>query len=160
MAYFPSRLSRAESDAEGGADARRRWAADGIGFAVAERRADGAFIGLVGLSRVRIAPMQGAVEVGWRLGREHWGQGYAIEAARGWLAHGFATMRLAEVVAFTATGNLRSQAVMRRLGMRRDPARDFAHPALPEGHPLRPHLVFAIDAAGWSAGAPSSGPLP
>ena len=130
------------------------WEKHGIGFAVAERKADGGFVGAVGLSRVRIPAMEGMIEVGWRLAREHWGQGYAVEAARAWLGHGFGAMRLGEIMAFTATGNLRSQAVMRRLGMRRDPARDFAHPALPEGHPLRPHLVYAIDAARWAkAGA-------
>ena len=98
---------------------------------------------MVGLSRVRFAPMEGAVEVGWRLARVHWGQGYATEAARGWLEHGFGVMGLEEIVAFTVPANLASQRVMARLGMRRDPGRDFEHPAMPEGHALRPHLVYA-----------------
>jgi RimJ/RimL family protein N-acetyltransferase len=148
MRHFPRPLVRAESDA---AVARigDRWRADGIGFGVAERKADGAFIGMVGLSRVRFAPMQGAVEIGWRLARVHWGQGYATEAARGWLGHGFGGMGLAEIIAFTVPANLASRRVMARLGMRRDPGRDFEHPALPEGHALRPHLVFALDRGEW-----------
>ena len=86
-----------------------RWAEDGIGFAVAERKGDGAFLGMVGLARVRFAPLAGAVEVGWRLARAHWGKGYATEAARAWLGHGFGTLGLAEIVAFTVPANLASR---------------------------------------------------
>jgi ribosomal-protein-alanine N-acetyltransferase len=158
MAHFPKPLTRGESDAMV-ARIEDRWASDGIGFAVAERRADGVFLGMVGLARVRFAaptPVDGAVEVGWRLARAHWGQGYATEAARGWLEHGFGTMGLREIVAFTVPGNLASQAVMRRLGMREDPARGFDHPALPEGSPLRRHLVFALrDGGVRGAGDPA-----
>lgn len=154
MAHFPKPLSRGESDAIV-ARIEDRWAGDGICFAVAERKADRAFLGMVGLARVRFAaptPVDGAVEVGWRLARAHWGQGYATEAARAWLDHGFGPMRLDEIVAFTVPGNLPSQAVMRRLGMREDPARGFEHPALPAGSPLRRHLVFAL-----RAGTPRAG---
>ena len=151
MEHFQKPLSGAESDAMVGR-LEDRWAADGIGFTVAERRADGAFVGMVGLARVRLAmatPLNGAVEVGWRLARQHWGQGYATEAARAWLAHGFAALRLDEIIALTVPANLPSQAVMQRLGMRHDPARSFEHPALPEGHRLRPHLVYAIRRTDW-----------
>jgi RimJ/RimL family protein N-acetyltransferase len=154
MAHFPKPLDRAESDAMI-ARIEERAAAEGFAFSVAERRSDGAFLGMVGLSRVRFPvprPPHGSVEVGWRLARAHWGNGYATEAARAWLDHGFGTLALAEIVAFTVPANTRSQAVMRRLGMRRDPARDFLHPALPEGHPLRPHVLFAIATRASSAG--------
>ena len=150
-AYFPAVLSRAESDAQV-ARMEDGWARDGFSMAAAERRADGAFLGMVGLARVGFAPFEGAVEIGWRLGREHWGQGYASEAARAWLGHGFGALGLEEIVAFTAEGNLRSQAVMRRIGMRHDPDRDFGHPALAEGHPIRAHRLFAINAAAWRDG--------
>jgi ribosomal-protein-alanine N-acetyltransferase len=147
MAHFPKPLTRIESDAVI-ARLEDRWAADGIAFVAAERKADGAFVGMVGLARTR-PPLLGAVEVGWRLAREHWGQGYATEAARAWLAYGFGRMQLDEIVAYTVPANLRSQAVMRRLGMTPDPARDFDHPLLPEGHPLRAHVVFALRRAAF-----------
>ena len=155
MTHFPKTLTRIESDALV-ARLTDRWAADGIGFAVAERRSDGAFLGMVGLAVVHFttmdSPLDGAVEVGWRLAREHWGQGYATEAARAWLAYGFETMDLAEIIAFTAPANQRSQAVMRRLGMRHDPPRDFEHPALPPAHRLRRHLVYTIGRDDWRGG--------
>jgi RimJ/RimL family protein N-acetyltransferase len=87
------------------------------------------------------------VEIGWRLATEHWGQGYATEAARGWLDHGFDALGVAEVVAFTDAGNARSLAVMARLGMVRDPARDFVHPEFPKDPPM---LVHAIARERWA----------
>ena len=152
MRHFPRTLDRAESDALV-ARLEDRRAEEGIGFVVAERRADRAFLGMVGLSRVRFEPLDGAVEVGWRLARAHWGQGYATEAARAWLDHGFAELGLAEIVAFTVPENLASRRVMRRLGLEHDPARDFAHPHLPEGHRLRAHLLHALSRERWEKGA-------
>ncbi len=149
MTHFPAPLTRAESDA---LIARliERSTRDGFGFSAVERRTDGAFLGMVGLTRVGFAPLAPAVEVGWRLARAHWGQGYATEAAAGWLDHGFGALDLPEIVAMTVPANAPSQAVMVRLGMVRDPARDFDHPHIPEGHRLRPHLVFTIDRATWT----------
>jgi RimJ/RimL family protein N-acetyltransferase len=80
---------------------------------------------------------------------EHWGHGYATEAARLALGHGFAALALAEIVSFTSATNQRSRAVMERLGMRRDPKDDFDRPALPEGHPLRPHVLYRIDSGSY-----------
>jgi RimJ/RimL family protein N-acetyltransferase len=103
------------------------------------------FAGMVGLHRVNAAlPCAPAVEVGWRLHPDHWGHGYATEAAWASLRHGFTAGGLDEVVAFTATTNTRSQAVMARLGMGRDPLGDFDHPALPEHSPLRRHVLFRV----------------
>lgn len=143
MRFFPQRLSRAESDALVDRLAER-WLREGICFGVAERQEDGAFVGMVGLAHVTSGPHQGSVEIGWRLARPMWGRGYATEAARAWLAEGFTTLGLPEIVAFAVPGNLASLAVMRRIGMHPDPARDFEHPALPEGHPLRFHVLHAI----------------
>jgi ribosomal-protein-alanine N-acetyltransferase len=78
---------------------------------------------------------------GWRLARPAWGQGYATEAARAAPAHGFTVIGLTEIVSFTAAGNLRSRAVMQRLGMTHNPADDFDHPHLPDCHPLRRHVL-------------------
>jgi len=107
------------------------------------RPGQSAFIGGVGLSAVgEDIPVAPAIEVGWRLARAAWGHGYASEAAAAVIHHGFARLGLKEIVAFTASTNLRSQAVMGRLGLVRDQTRDFDHPKLADGHPLRPHVVY------------------
>jgi RimJ/RimL family protein N-acetyltransferase len=82
------------------------------------------------------------VEIGWRLARDHWGHGYACEAAGAVLAFGFEQLGLPEIVSFTVAANTRSRRVMERIGMTRDPAEDFLHPLLPEGHPLRRHVLY------------------
>jgi len=115
----------------------------GWGFLVIERKSDGVFFGCAGLRPVREPlPPAPAVEIGWRMAREAWGAGYATEGARALLADGFLRRGLAEIIAFTAVSNRRSRAVMERLGMRRAPARDFEHPTLEAGDPLRPHVVY------------------
>ena len=87
----------------------------------------------------------------WRLARHAWHQGLATEAAQAALAVGFGPLQLAEIVAFTTTSNLPSQALMQRLGMERDQAGDFEHPALPEGHPLRTHVLYRLPASTFAA---------
>lgn len=110
----------------------------------------GRCIGFVGLSTPSFqAPFTPCVEIGWRLARHAWGHGYATEAARAALAHGFDTLRLPEIVSFTAALNVPSIAVMRRLGMRTDPADDFDHPSVPEGHRLRRHVLYRLTADEW-----------
>ena len=119
----------------------------GKGFWAIERKADGAFLGAAALVTVIEAmPPAPATEIGWRLARAAWGCGYATEAARALLAHGFEKLGLTEIIAFTAETNLRSQAVMGRLGMARDAARDFDHPAIAADHPLRRHVVYVARA--------------
>jgi len=119
----------------------------GFGFWVVERKADTRVIGMTGVwwvpPEMNMAP---AVEIGWRFHPDAWGQGYATEAATAALAHGFEALKLAEIIAFTARTNLASQAVMRRIGMRHDPARDFDHPGLAENDPLRAHVTFVARA--------------
>jgi RimJ/RimL family protein N-acetyltransferase len=80
--------------------------------------------------------------VGWRLAHESWGHGYATEAARAAIADGFSRLDLEEIVSFTSRTNVRSQAVMRRLGMTHDAADDFDHPRVAVGSPLRPHVLY------------------
>jgi RimJ/RimL family protein N-acetyltransferase len=139
----------------------RALAADS-GFAILAvvRKSDGAMIGSAGLAPVADdIPFAPAVEAGWRLARAAWGQGYAVEAAGAAIADGFTRLDLTEIVALTARANARSRAVMDRLGFRRDPARDFDHPRLAVGHPLRPHVVYALKRPAAGAGAPTpSGP--
>ena len=125
---------------------------NGHGWWAVERKADGAFLGWTGLVTARHdLPFQGAPEVGWRLARHAWGAGYASEAARAALGYGFDKLGAAEVVSFTTPENTRSQAVMRRIGLRRAPTRDFDHPSMPEGHRLRRHVVYAISREEWAA---------
>jgi RimJ/RimL family protein N-acetyltransferase len=145
----PGTLPRGES--EGMIESfETRWSADGYAFAAAERKADGAFIGMVGIQTLDLdLPFCPCVEIGWRLPRAHWGQGYATEAARAWLDYGFNVLTLREIVAFTDRDNHRSLAVMRGLGMVRDPRRDFDFPEFPEGDPRRPSLMHCLSRAQW-----------
>jgi RimJ/RimL family protein N-acetyltransferase len=107
-------------------------------------------IGFVGLATPTFeAPFMPTVEIGWRLAKQAWGRGYATEAGRAALEHGFRTLGLPEIVSFTAVPNAPSIAVMRRLGMHRDPKDDFDHPRVPEGHPLRRHVLYRLRAEEW-----------
>lgn len=146
MEHFPSTLTRERSDAMvdwlGGL-----FDAKGFGLWAVEVVQTGEFIGFTGLAPVPFeAPFTPAVEVGWRLARHAWGQGYATEAARAALAYGFDAVGLTEVVSMTSTTNLRSQAVMRKLGMTRDPADDFDHPRVLDNDRLRRHVLFRLSA--------------
>ncbi len=115
----------------------------GYGWWAVEARGTGEFIGFAGLDQVDDGMPFTGVEIGWRLARPAWGQGYATEAALTVLAHGFDTLGLSEILAVTTAANLRSQAVMRRIGMTRDPVDDFDDPTAPEG-PLRPNVLYRI----------------
>ena len=140
--WFPGTLTRGESDAQA-ARFQEDIAAHGFGFWAVEAPGTALFIGFVGLQRVPFAaPFAPAVETGWRLARAHWSQGYATEAARAALAHAFGPLGLAEVVSFAVPGNWASRRVMERIGMTREPGDDFDHPALPEGHPFRRHVLY------------------
>lgn len=102
-------------------------------------------IGFIGLSTPQWeAHFTPAVEVGWRLGSQYWGMGYATEGAKAVLAYGFYTLGLAEIVSFTAMLNLRSIRVMKRIGMERDVRDDFTHPKLDLQHPLSKHVLYRI----------------
>jgi RimJ/RimL family protein N-acetyltransferase len=121
------------------------WETYGYGQIAVVRKADGAVVGRVGCRRQPVEwkhPLVGRVEVGWMLARDAWGFGYATEAAAAVLPWGFEIFTDREIFAWTATINHRSQAVMQRLGMTRTPEHDFDQPELPEGHPLRRHVVY------------------
>lgn len=142
MEFFPSTRSRAESDALIDRHSALIDAGEPALRAV-EVTATGAFIGFVGLAVPHFeASFTPCVEIGWRLARDAWGQGYASEAARVVLAHAFDDLGLDEVVSFTAVVNLRSQAVMERIGMTRDPADDFDHPLLDPTDRLSRHVLY------------------
>jgi len=150
MRYFPGPQDRATSDRSidaWSADIRERgwsnWAVEMVDT--------GSFVGFIGLSvPKRALPFMPCVELGYRLARKFWQQGLATEGARAALAAGFTQLGLEEIVSFTALLNEPSQAVMRRIGMV-NTGEDFEHPALPPGHPLRPHVLYKIKRAAWSA---------
>ena len=152
MEFFPSVMSWEESTA-GLARARERIAERGFSFWPIEVVGGASFIGMAGLSVPSFeAPFMPAVEIGWRLVADHWGQGYATEAARGVLAFGFRRLVLPEIVAFTTVANVRSRRVMEKLGMRHAPEDDFLHPAIPEGHPLQSHVLYRLARADFDPG--------
>src|SRR5476651_1656089 len=149
MRYLPTVLSRLESAALIGR-IRGHFAEYGFGLWALQRKDSGEFIGLTGLLNVSFeAPFTPAVEIGWRLAREHWGLGYASEAAWTALRCGFDRLALKEVVAFTTQTNLPSEKVMQAIGMHHDSANDFEHPRLAVDHPLRHHVLYRITREQW-----------
>lgn len=152
MRFLTKQLAREESDAF--VDRiTARWAERGHGLWAVERQADGAFLGFTGLAWHDFeAPFTPAVEIGWRLGREAWGHGYATEAAIAALGWGFEVLGLDEILSWTTVDNVQSQRVMQRIGMTHDPADDFEHPQLPPGHPIRPHVLYRISRTRWQSG--------
>lgn len=153
MEFFPATLDRAAADA---AFDRFSTALEQRGWGLWALEYEGRFLGFTGLNPVGFeAPFAPATEIGWRLRREAWGRGFATEAARAAVAHAFAELGLLELVSFTAVGNLRSRAVMERLGMTHDPAEDFDHPNVQPGSPLRRHVLYRVRA---QEGFPSTPP--
>jgi ribosomal-protein-alanine N-acetyltransferase len=147
MEFFPALLTQLESDAMADRiDAA--LALRGFGLWAAELRETGDFIGFIGLSVPHFeAPFTPCVEIGWRLAKPHWGKGLATEGARVVARYGFVHFELAEIVSFTSTANLRSRRVMENIGMSRNPDDDFDHPLIPQGHPLRRHVLYRLRAA-------------
>ena len=149
MEFFRGRLSRVESDAmvDG---INNHFSKHDFGLWAIEVPGVAPFVGFAGLAWAQFsARFTPCVEVGWRLAFEHWGKGYATEASRLALHYGFETLALSEIVSFTSATNHRSRAVMERLGMRRDPADDFDYPRLPEGHPLRRHVLYRLGSGSY-----------
>jgi RimJ/RimL family protein N-acetyltransferase len=122
---------------------REGWGLWAVMLTAGKHAGGGSFVGMAGLHRVNPAlPCAPAVEAAWRFDPAHWGHGYATEAAAAALRQGFSAGGLDEIVAFTTTLNVRSQSVMRRIGMVHDPAADFDHPSMPVASPLRRHVLY------------------
>jgi RimJ/RimL family protein N-acetyltransferase len=144
--FFPGVLDRAAADAELDRHAQRLddrgwglWAVEVVGGEP--------FVGFIGLNHVTFpAPFNPSVELGWRLARSSWGRGYAPEGARAVVAHAFDVLGLDELLAFTAVSNDPSRRVMEKIGMTHDPADDFDHPNVADGHPLRRHVLYRLRA--------------
>lgn len=142
MEFFPSVTPREESRA-----AAQRMREDlernGYGWFVMDVKARPGFAGVLVLTYARAPlPFTPLQEIGWRLPVHAWGHGYATEGSAALLRYGFDVLQWPEIVSFTAAINERSQRVMQRLGMTRDAADDFDHPRVPEGSPLRRHVLY------------------
>ena len=144
MEFMPGVLSRAESNRL--ADRiEAHFLEYGFGLCAVELRQNHCFLGFIGLSvpgfQAEVTP---CVEIGWRLSPAHWGQGLATEGSREMVRYAFDVVGLDALVSFTVPGNLKSRRVMEKLGMTRDPDEDFDHPLLPEGNPLRRHVLYRL----------------
>jgi RimJ/RimL family protein N-acetyltransferase len=156
MEFFPSTLTAAESDALAGR-IELHFATHGFGGFAAELRATAQFIGFIGLAAPSfdatfLLPLSArsdanpppVFEIGWRLAHSTWGNGLATEGARAVAHYAFETLNLPSLISFTVPANLRSRRVMEKIGMVHDPTADFLHPSLPQGHPLRPHVLYRL----------------
>jgi RimJ/RimL family protein N-acetyltransferase len=142
--FLPGPLSRSESDAR--VDRiEAHFQQHGFGLWAVEIPRISPFAGFIGLSIPRFeAPFTPCIEIGWRLDAECWNRGYATEGARAALAFGFRWLQVEEIVSFTVPLNVRSRRVMEKLGMTHSARDDFDHPLLPEGHPLRRHVLYRL----------------
>ncbi|MEP9371765.1 GNAT family N-acetyltransferase [Mesorhizobium sp. KR1-2] len=151
MEFFPFRRNRSQADARMD-EMRAEIAAQGYGWSAVEIAVTGECIGFVGLHDAEIEPVvpAGSIEIGWRLAPEYWGFGYVTEAASALLDFGFERLAKPEIISFAVASNDRSTAVMRRLGMRADPASDFDHPGVPDTHPqLKRHVMYRLSRQDW-----------
>lgn len=148
MRYYPRVLNTSESNAMA-QKMELLLHKQGWGFWAVEKRDDTRFIGFVGLNKPAYKlPVTPCVEIGWRLAKDYWGCGYATEAAQACLSVAFNQLGLHEIYSFTSLPNMKSQAVMKRIGMINTHA-NFEHPMIPENHPLREHVLYLIDKRRW-----------
>jgi len=148
MEFFPFRREAAQADKfmkliAAGIEA------NGFGFAAIESKATAETVGFAGIHLTDGIPNlpDGSIEIGWRLAPEFWGKGFASEAARGWLVHGFGPLGLNRIVSFAVSSNTRSTAVMERIGLIRRVELDFDHPKVPDTHPhLKRHSFYDLSA--------------
>jgi RimJ/RimL family protein N-acetyltransferase len=143
MEHFAAGVASRERTADFMARIEQEFDERGFGLWAVEVPGVADFAGFVGLHTVQFeAHFTPAVEVGWRLATAYWHRGYASEAARAAVAFGYDRAGLPEIVSFTNFANVRSLAVMERIGMTRDPDGDFEHPHVPKGHPIRHHVLY------------------
>ena len=154
MQYFPATLTREQSD-QMVDNMSAAWSQRGWGLWATERLDTGELIGFIGLAAPswHVEGLTPCVEIGWRLGKQHWGHGFAPEGATAALAHAFDHVGPPrnEVVSFTTVLNAKSRRVMEKIGLREDPSREFDHPMTP-GWSGQRHVVYCIDRPTWKAG--------
>jgi RimJ/RimL family protein N-acetyltransferase len=144
MEFMPACMTRPESD-QLFERIEEHFRKREFGLYAAELRQDRTFIGFIGLSVPSFeASFTPCVEIGWRLSADHWGCGLATEGALAVVKHAFGELGLDEIASFTVPENVRSRRVMEKIGMTHDASEDFDHPNLPEGHPLRRHVLYRL----------------
>lgn len=147
MEFLPSCLTREESERLIDERIEPHFEKHGFGLYAAQLRESGEFIGFIGLAVPNFtAHFTPCVEIGWRLAADFWGRGLATEGARAVADHAFGHLQLDTLVSMTVPANIRSRRVMEKIGMTHNPADDFDHPNLPEGHPLRRHVLYRLGA--------------
>jgi len=153
MEYYPSIITSEQSD-ELADKIQERIKENGWGFWALELKSTNTFIGFTGLNEPSYdLPVTPCIEIGWRLARKHWGNGYVTEAARKCLDVAFESLKLSTVYSFTSIQNKKSEAVMQRLNML-NLEQNFEHPIIPIGNPLREHVLYKITKLEWSNAPP------
>lgn len=149
MEYFPS-IKSFEESVEEYKTILEHFKRHGYGWWAVSEKNKTKFIGFIGLRYLEFAAsFTPNVEIAWRLAYEHWGKGYATEGAHTALEFGFEVLKLTEIISFTSIPNIRSQAVMKRIGMHHDPQNDFDHPKLPKEHKLSRHVFYRLKSNEW-----------
>jgi RimJ/RimL family protein N-acetyltransferase len=125
----------------------------GYGLYAAELKETGMCIGYIGCAALSFdAPFTPTIEVGWRIGAQYWGRGYAPEGARAVLGDMFTRLGHEEIISITAVINTKSIRVMQKIGMHTDPRENFNHPKLAIDNPLRPHVLYRMKKKEWISG--------
>ena len=143
MRYFPNTL-----DEQGTKAFLKRlmemYDKHGYTYFAAEQKDTGAFVGFIGLAYQDYAsPCTPAIDIGWRLLPEAWGNGFATEGAKACLAFGFQAKKLDTIVSVCSTTNVASERVMQRIGMTKGGA--FKHPMLEGYAELQECLWYAVN---------------
>jgi len=121
----------------------------GYGFWAAERKDSDEFIGFIGINYVDSGlPFAPCVEIGWRLAKAHWGQGFATEGALASLDYGFIQADVGKIVSMTTLTNTPSENVMKKIGMHKC-SENFNHPEVPPGHLLSEHVLYELTKSQW-----------
>ena len=142
MRFFPAPQTREETLAQI-LRIKQHFDDHGYGLYAVERKDNGLFIGFTGFAHPRFeSHFTPCIEIGWRLSKENWRQGFATEAAKACLDHGFKRLGFDEILSFTATTNIPSIGVMEKVGLTR--VEVFEHPLLPNGHKLKPHVLYKV----------------
>lgn len=140
MKYFPALLTTKESDALLDRN-QKELTSLGYGLFAIEEKSTGEFIGFTGFHEATFeADFTPCIEIGWRLKKTVWNQGYATEAALGAIAYANEHTSIEEIYSFTATLNKPSEQVMKKIALTK--IATFNHPALVNGDPLRPHVLY------------------